>query len=124
MTRMVCVCPLPTDRIRLNWVLKGISTTPAGLYKLDYDTPSGPTSLTARSVAMTIPAWALADVVKDKVALLTQQQWQQRMLSDLAFCWRRQSSSGIEDLACVCIIRIAVCCVEVAWLAAGVPLNA
>lgn len=54
------------DRVRLNWVLKGISTTPAGLYRLDYDTPGGPASLTARSVAMTIPAWALADLLKDK----------------------------------------------------------
>lgn len=64
--------PLPlctTDRVRLNWVLKSISTTPAGLYKLDYDTPAGPASLTARSVAMTIPAWALADLLKDKVCL-------------------------------------------------------
>lgn len=61
--------PPTPDRVRLNWVLKSISTTPAGLYKLDYDTPAGPASLTARSVAMTIPAWALADLLKDKVGL-------------------------------------------------------
>jgi hypothetical protein len=53
--------------VRLNWVLKNISATPDGLYKLDYDTPSGPATLRARSVAMTIPAWVLGDIIKDKV---------------------------------------------------------
>jgi hypothetical protein len=53
--------------VRLNWVLKNISSTPDGLYQLDYDTPSGPATLRARSVAMTIPAWVLADILKDKV---------------------------------------------------------
>jgi hypothetical protein len=36
----------------------------SGLYTLSYDTPSGPATLRARSVAMTMPAWALADLVK------------------------------------------------------------
>jgi hypothetical protein len=67
-TRLLpCAALPPTDRIRVNWVLKAISRTPEGLYKLQYDTPSGPASLTARSVAMTIPAWALADLIKDQV---------------------------------------------------------
>eukprot|EP00879_Flechtneria_rotunda_P004310 GHRR01004560.1.p1 GENE.GHRR01004560.1~~GHRR01004560.1.p1 ORF type:complete len:570 (+),score=195.70 GHRR01004560.1:132-1841(+) len=52
------------DRIKVNWKLTGISTTANGLYKLSYNTPEGPTTVTARSVAMTIPAWALADLLR------------------------------------------------------------
>lgn len=51
-------------RIRVNWKLTDISTTPDGLYKLTYDTPEGTETITTRSVAMTIPAWALADLLK------------------------------------------------------------
>lgn len=51
-------------------MLKGISQNPStGLYRLDYDTPSGPATLNARSVAMTIPAWVLADLVKEQVGV-------------------------------------------------------
>lgn len=52
------------DRIRVNWKLTNISPTGDGLYKLTYDTPEGQQTLTTRSVAMTIPAWALADLLK------------------------------------------------------------
>jgi oxygen-dependent protoporphyrinogen oxidase len=63
---------VPTDKIRVNWKLTSISTTPEGLYKLTYDTPEGSATLTARSVAMTIPAWALADLLKDKAPAASQ----------------------------------------------------
>ncbi|KAF8069567.1 POX1 [Scenedesmus sp. PABB004] len=60
------------DRVRLNWKLTGLSKTPEGFIRLSYDTPAGPTSLTARSVAMTIPAWALADLLKDSAPAAAQ----------------------------------------------------
>ncbi|KAI8468570.1 MAG: flavin-containing amine oxidoreductase-domain containing protein [Monoraphidium minutum] len=53
------------DRIRCNWKLTSITQdASSGVYTLSYDTPSGPSSLRARSVAMTMPAWALADLVR------------------------------------------------------------
>jgi len=53
------------DRIRCNWKLQSISKTPEGLFLLSYDTPQGQQQLRSRSVAMTVPAWVLADLVKD-----------------------------------------------------------
>jgi predicted NAD/FAD-dependent oxidoreductase len=61
-----------TDKIRVNWKLTSISTTPEGLYKLSYDTPEGGATITARSVAMTIPAWALADLLKEQAPAASQ----------------------------------------------------
>ncbi|GBG00321.1 protoporphyrinogen oxidase chloroplastic [Raphidocelis subcapitata] len=53
------------DRVRCNWKLTSISRDAAsGVFTLRYDTPSGPAELRARSVAMTLPAWALADLIK------------------------------------------------------------
>lgn len=52
------------DRVRLNWKLTSLSAGADGLYSLTYDTPAGQQTLRARSVAMTIPAWALADLIK------------------------------------------------------------
>lgn len=66
----LCVCT--ADKVRLNWKLTSISTTPDGLYRLSYDTPEGPASLTTRSVALTIPAWALADLLKEQAPAAAQ----------------------------------------------------
>lgn len=53
------------DHIRVNWKLTSVKRDAAsGLYTLSYDTPAGPQSVKARSVAMTMPAWALADLIK------------------------------------------------------------
>ncbi|KAF6265212.1 amine oxidase [Scenedesmus sp. NREL 46B-D3] len=60
------------DKIRVNWKLTSISTTSEGLYKLTYDTPEGAATLTTRSVAMTIPAWALADLLKEQAPAASQ----------------------------------------------------
>lgn len=90
--------------MRLNWVLKNISSTPDGLYKLDYDTPSGPATLRARSVAMTIPAWVLADIIKDKV----------RAQPGGGVLWRHSnvvgSSKGIRHAAAASARTLLMCC--------------
>jgi len=55
----------PPDHIRVNWKLTSIAHDAAsGLYTLRYDTPAGPTEVRSRSVAMTMPAWALADLIR------------------------------------------------------------
>jgi len=55
---------LGPDRVRLGWQLEGIATAAGGLYSLTYATPAGPATLTARAVALTVPAYAVADLVE------------------------------------------------------------
>jgi oxygen-dependent protoporphyrinogen oxidase len=53
------------DRIRLNWKLTSIARDAAtGIFTLKYDTPDGARELRARSVAATLPAWALASLLE------------------------------------------------------------
>lgn len=64
---LLLLLPPPTDRIRCNWKLTSISKDAStGLFQLSYSTPEGPKTLKARSVAMTMPAWALADLLKQQ----------------------------------------------------------
>ncbi len=50
--------------VRVNWKLTSISKLPSGLYKLDYDTPEGKTSVQAKTVALTVPAYTAADLLE------------------------------------------------------------
>lgn len=52
-----------SEHVRVSWRLKAVKRE-GGVYALTYDTPSGEQTLRARAVAMTMPAWALADVVR------------------------------------------------------------
>jgi len=51
------------EKIRVGWVLKAIAKE-GDNYKLTYDTPQGSSSVVTRSVVMTAPAWAVADVLR------------------------------------------------------------
>lgn len=53
-----------TDKVRCNWKLLDVSKDAEGMYWLRYDTPSGQQEVKTRSVAVTMPAWALADLLR------------------------------------------------------------
>ena len=54
-----------TDRVRLNWQLEGIAVDGEGIHTLSYSTPSGPATVRARAVALTVPAYTAADLIAD-----------------------------------------------------------
>jgi len=56
---------LGPDRTRLGWGLDRIERGADGTYSLSYTTPSGPATLRARAVALTVPAYTAADLVGD-----------------------------------------------------------
>ena len=49
---------------RLKWQLKSLERTPDNKYLLRYDTPEGQQELVTRSVALTVPAYVVADLVR------------------------------------------------------------
>ena len=49
---------------RLNWKLAEIKREADGTYALAYDTPEGRTVVRARSVALTVPAYTAADLLR------------------------------------------------------------
>ena len=57
---------LGADRVALNWQLKSISKEVDGRFSLRYDTPQGPKTVRAKSVALTVPAYVAADLVEGK----------------------------------------------------------
>ncbi|KAG1664086.1 hypothetical protein FOA52_011443 [Chlamydomonas sp. UWO 241] len=53
------------DNVRLNWKLSSITRdASSGLFTLSYDTPEGPTSVQARTIALTVPAYTAADLLQ------------------------------------------------------------
>jgi len=50
--------------VRVNWKLTSIARTPAGNFKLSYDTPGGQQTVEARTVALTVPAYVAADLLQ------------------------------------------------------------
>ncbi|KAK9902125.1 hypothetical protein WJX75_005247 [Coccomyxa subellipsoidea] len=53
-----------TDKIKLNWQLQEIEKGQDGLYNLFYQTPEGGRKVRARSVALTVPAYVAADLIR------------------------------------------------------------
>ncbi len=58
---------LPPLRRRVNWSLREILRGSDGVFTLYYNTPDGATELRARSVALTAPAYVVADLVRAAV---------------------------------------------------------
>lgn len=54
------------DHIRCNWKLQGITKDPAGTYTLSYETPDGNHTITTRTVALTAPAYVVADMIRSQ----------------------------------------------------------
>ncbi|CAL5228570.1 g11727 [Coccomyxa viridis] len=52
------------QQIRTNWKLKEIEKAQDGTYNLYYDTPEGSQKVRTRSVALTVPAYTAADLVR------------------------------------------------------------
>lgn len=50
----------------MSWKLTSISKDAAsGLYRLQYDTPTGPVCVSAKTVALTAPAYVAAELLKE-----------------------------------------------------------
>lgn len=49
--------------VRTNWTLKSIEKE-GELYRLQYDTPSGPKTIRTKSVALTVPSYVAADLIR------------------------------------------------------------
>jgi len=56
-------CDVPLHR-RVNWSLREILRGSDGVFTLYYNTPDGAAELRARSVALTAPAYVVADLVR------------------------------------------------------------
>jgi hypothetical protein len=54
----------PPLRARVNWKLQSITKQDSGDYALVYETPEGAQTITARQVALTVPAYTAADLLK------------------------------------------------------------
>jgi oxygen-dependent protoporphyrinogen oxidase len=58
------------DNVRLNWNLTAITRdATSGLFTLAYDTPGGPMSVEARTIALTVPAYIAADLLQVSVCV-------------------------------------------------------
>mgnify|MGYP002632480253 CR=1 FL=1 len=58
---------LGSDRVVCNWQLKSISKDASdGKFVLQYETPQGPKTVKAKSVALTVPAYVAADLVESQ----------------------------------------------------------
>lgn len=56
---------LGDDVVKLEWKVTKISREDDGSFTIDYDTPEGATTIRAKTVVMTAPAYVTAEVVKD-----------------------------------------------------------
>lgn len=54
------------DRIRVQWTLKKLDKDTDGMYTLEYETPEGAKTVRAKTVAMTAPAYVVADMLTAK----------------------------------------------------------
>jgi protoporphyrinogen/coproporphyrinogen III oxidase len=56
---------LGSDRVRLGWKLTSLQRTKSCLYTAIYETPDGPKTLTAKTIALTAPAGAAATILSE-----------------------------------------------------------
>ena len=54
---------LGNNAVRTSWKLEGVSKE-GDVYKLSYNTPDGPKEIRARTVALTVPSYVAADLIK------------------------------------------------------------